>query len=293
MLRKPGIIALLTVVFGADATACESRSADIVRQLDSAMAAFVEMDQSGFDTALAAARADLSCLAEPISAPTAAQFHRMIALEAYLSGNTDDTKAAFFAALAIQPAYLLPTEIAPPGHPLQKQFDAARLEAQATTNPVELAVGYTLKIDGYTKQNDPVGRMRIAQLIAPTGKVDWTHWLGQHAALPDLGSAAPTKATETTPAIQPQAVLPTAPPTPTAKQEGKTGMWAAAGSTAFLSGLAYAVAVNARNQFDDPQTAGEALDGLYLRTNTSVIISGVFATASVGLVFDAALNRGR
>ena len=204
-----------------------------------------------------------------------------------------DAEAAFFAALAIQPAYLLPTEIAPQGHPLQKHFAAARLGAQVTPVPVDLASGYSLNVDGYTKSGDPAGRMRIAQLIEPTGGVVWTHWLGPNAALPDLGDATPTLTEPPAPVVNAQAVTPPVPiaaPPPANPPRSKAGMWSASGSTAVLSAIAYAVAWNGRSQFDDPETPGESLDGLYLRTNASVALSGAFATASVGLAFGAALS---
>jgi len=285
VLRTIGMTALISLTCNASAATCESRSADVVQHLDSAMAAFVEMDQAAFDTALDTARANLGCLIEPISAPTAAHFHRMVALESYLGGESANTEAAFFAALAIQPAYLLPTEIAPAGHPLQKHFEAARLDAQVAPVPVPLATGYTLSVDGYSRSGDPAGRMRIAQLIDPTGRVEWTHWLAPNATLPELGDAAPSLTEAPAAAPLPIPVIAPVPP-----PRSKAGMWAASGSTAVLSAIAYAVALNGRTQFDDPETPGTSLEGLYLRTNTSVVVSGALATASVGLAFSAALS---
>jgi len=277
--------AFISLAYNASAATCESGSADVVQHLDSAMASFVEMDQVAFDAALAAARTNLGCLTEPISAPTAAHFHRMVALESYLSGEGVNTEAAFFAALAIQPAYLLPTEIAPAGHPLQKHFTAARLEAQVVPVPVPLATGYTLSVDGYSKSGDPAGRMRIAQLIDPTGRVEWTQWLAPNAVLPELGDAAPSLIEA--PAAAPGTITAIAPVAPS---QSRAGMWIASGSTAILSAIAYAVALNGRTQFEDTESPGTSLEGLYLRTNTSVVLSGALATASVGLAFGAALS---
>lgn len=162
------LIPLLTVVLGADAVAApvESSPAAVGRippscpeptHLDDFSAAarageraFAAMDLLALGHAREEALETLPCLVDQVTPLVAADFHRMMAMAAFTSGDEDRVLEEFHAARRLEPGYQVPEAVAPAGHPLANLYDQAEKNVliDRKLDPVIPPVGGFVLVDG-------------------------------------------------------------------------------------------------------------------------------------------------
>jgi hypothetical protein len=90
--------------------------------------AFAAMDAEALLTQASLARTQiLPCVEEPLTKQDAAAFHRLMALEAFISHDNRRVLQELHASLLLQPSYSFPIQVAAPGHPLLALYEAAGL----------------------------------------------------------------------------------------------------------------------------------------------------------------------
>src|SRR5262245_56307389 len=109
------MIALLVLMSGARAgQGCDAPA--LADAIGRAEVAFTAMDSPGFDGAIADAHSAFDCQVDPLTPILCADWHRVLALDAFLRDDSPTTVQEFNAALNTTPGYDLPTTIAPAGH---------------------------------------------------------------------------------------------------------------------------------------------------------------------------------
>ena len=108
------------------AAACPAPAASLETARAAAEEAYEGMDAGAFAAARDVAREALGCQDARVAPPLAAVYHRLEALDAYLSRDHDRARAAFRAALSADPETALPLSLAPEANPLRALFDEAR-----------------------------------------------------------------------------------------------------------------------------------------------------------------------
>jgi len=234
--------ALLAALAGAPLpglAACPATPESLSAELELATEAFIGMDAAAFAEARESARASLACMDRRAPPALAGAYHRMEALDAYLTRNFDGTRAAFRAALTSAPDYALPPELAPEGNRLSTLYEEAR-----TLSDPEVAVaipeGFTLVVDGSEKSERPESRPAIYQGFTTETTPLWTDWLKPEAPLPDWG------------------------PPPTVERPERSGgglLWSAAGVAVVSGGLWTGALINRGKALDyGDQISNDALD---------------------------------
>lgn len=160
--------------------ACPSDNARLEPELDR-----LEAAPPGFLDAYSALRAELHCLGEPATPEVAAKWHRLRALAAFTRADDDAVLAAFRAAQAAQPGYVLPLAVAPEGHPLRGLYGRAAASDPAELVPVDLPRRSHLIVDGSGGAAVPVDRDALVQQVRGD-TVFWTRTLPAGTPLPEL-----------------------------------------------------------------------------------------------------------
>ncbi|MCB9687014.1 MAG: hypothetical protein H6735_18385 [Alphaproteobacteria bacterium] len=221
---------------------------------------FVQMDEDGFAKAVVLTRNTLDCLTEPLTPVSAAGFHRVNALEAFLRGDHAKTIVHFQAVRGSQPGYELPDEIAPEGHPLRVDFDKSSQFSDAGRFPLDPPETGWLLIDGSRATEAPGGRPFIFQWVQGAGQIGKSGWVDVGAALPSY----PVKVEAPPPVVEEPK-----------KGGGKALTWVGLTTTAVGAGL-YGVAFVTRGQYDDAVQAGDEARIRSSHTTTNVLAgSGV------------------
>jgi len=272
---KHPILLLFALFPSIGRAACPADTQELSTEVQAAGAAFSAMDLDGFVAARARAAEDLVCLAEPLTPPDAAAYHRMEALAAFLERDSDGVVTAFRAALSVQPAYELPTSMSPPGHPLHTLYQAAR--DAPTAEPLAMLVppGATVNVDGLQSTTRPADRPAVLQLVAHDGAVLWSGFVKTGAELPEW----PEVELPPAPTLAPLPVTEMPPPV----RRTSVPLLVSAGAVALASGGMYVAARTSRARFDDPETPFEDLEGIRRRTNTLETGSQVAGVAAVGM----------
>jgi hypothetical protein len=282
---------MLTFLAIASALAADcaepATAAQLVDTITAAEAAFAEMDGAGFERARARGEAQVGCLAEPITPPDAAAWHRVEALAAFMAQDDAAAISAFRSSLAIQPAFAIPTRIAPDGHPLRALYDRARAMPPSATEPMPAPPETLLYVDGARAAERPTERPIVLQAMGPTGGILGSDALGSGEALPDWARGAPSVAAVRDTAPDRPAREPR-PPREGGDHRGRTALLAASGGSLVVSGALYGVAWGDHARFMDPSTNTSELDEWRRRTNTTTAASAAMGGVAVGL-FGAAL----
>ena len=268
MRRLAVSVAILLATVGNAAAACPSTTTDLALALSRADSAFVSMDIDAFTTARDDARVLLGCLSVTVTPADAAAYHRMEALDGYIAQDEARALAGFRSAVAVQPSWRLPTDIAPPGNPLHDLYQKAR-EAPASLNEgVDLPSDHALYVDGVRSTTRPTERPIVAQVVDNEGVVLWTGWL---------------RAGEKLAKVKGSGTVGEHAPAECGGARVSVSLLASAAGVAAVSGGLYALAISSRTAFDDPTTPRHDLDGLRKRANTAVFASGGAAAVSAGL----------
>lgn len=236
------------------------------------------MDLEAFRAAREQADAALPCLVEILTPPDAAAWHRLAGLDAYLAQDTHRTLSAFRAAVSIQPAFNLPSTIAPEGNPLANVYGMARNQPAGAAAALAAPAGTLVYVDGARTTARATERQTLVQLAAASGEVLWSGVLLPEAPAPNWSAFGPS----------PDSAVLTAPaggvgspaPAATVRRRPTVPLAIAAGGAALASGTLYALAAASRSEFDDPATSLDDVEDLARTTNTlgySAVGAGVLA----------------
>jgi hypothetical protein len=113
----------------------------------------------------------------------ARQVHLVLALDAYLAQNPDQTRAAFRAVRLADPGYVLPLEVAPRGNLLRELFDSATAGPEAATVALATPSHGEFYVDGRPATRRPTERPFVLQWVEG-GQVRWSDVLPAGAHLP-------------------------------------------------------------------------------------------------------------
>ncbi len=269
--------------------ACPSTVQDVLVNVNAAMSAYATMDALAYQAARAAAMADLACVREPLSPVDAAGLHRLSGLDAYVTDDRAVGTGAFRAALAIQPAFQLPSTMVPEGHPLREWYDAARVGGEGPDTVLVASPGTQIYVDGVPTTRVRAESATLLQWIDASGEVRETSYLAVGApmpwwARPEVGALATTGVAD---APRPMPV-----PTTNAPDASRPRNRVSAplvGSAAVLgvgSGVMYALAANTHATWADPETPYDTLDRLRTTTNNETI--GAAAAGALALTLGIA-----
>lgn len=195
---KPLLIGLLLLILpgAARAQGCPSPATDeqVAAQAEAAAEAFfVTADKAQFEAAVANMRAQLACLAEPISPETAASLHLAGALEALVEGRDRAIALSLHAARSTSPAFSLTEEQAPNGNPLRVALEDAEGMVLSDSTPVPRPECVSLHVDGHQSEGWISERPAVVQLIAPDGEVLSSHYLEPGAVPPTTSYTCPQR----------------------------------------------------------------------------------------------------
>lgn len=249
---------------------------DLGAGLSAADAAYAAMDAEGFAARRDEARAALDCLAEPLTPMDVAAVHRLEALDGYLARDEVRTFSAYRAALAAQPAYRLPSAIAPAGNRLATLYEQAKAAGPPQRVAVAMPPDTQLFVDGVRAGDRPTDRPAVVQLVGADGRILDTAWLGVEAPLPDWSSFAPSP-----PAEEASAPLPAAPVAP-ARHGPSLPLLGGAGLSALAAGGLYGWALASRGEYDDLAQAHTTEELGIVRDRTNAL---VYASAGAGVAF--------
>lgn len=281
MLR--GLLFLLALAGSAPALAvCPSRSADLQRPINEAQAAFASMDGGGFSRASGVADEALACLSEPISPASAASVHRHEALVAFVRDDPARARAAFRSALALQPSYRLPEDIAPAGNPLARLYEEARALGPGPDEAIWPSPGTTMLVDGATAASLPSDRPVIVQILSGDGAVLSTSYLRVGGALPEgLMTSPPDPRLAVVPIpVPPGSGVSDTPPPP---KPAKPLLIGAAGAAAGAAGLYALSAVTQQRYKQEGAVPDASLDRLVSLNHGAVLSAAGVCAVGVGL----------
>lgn len=257
------ILALTAAVALAE---CDART--LAQAVGHAETAFTEMDGDRFGDAVRDARSTLECIADVLSPIEVAGYHRVNALAAFLRQDHTRATLEFRAVRGTQPGYVLPTEIAPEGHPLRTDYDASGQFAEGERFPLPDPTTGWLLVDGQRGTNAPGGRPFVLQWVNQDGVVALTAWV-------DVGSALPA-----------YPKVPVAPPTPVPGPGPSTGRtvgaatWVGVGALVVGGGL-YGAAFATRGRYFDAVDAGDR-DAIASGHTTTNVLAGAGVTLLTG-----------
>lgn len=219
--------------------------------------AFRAMDLDTFEDAHGALMAELPCLAQPLDAPQVAAIHQLEAMSRFAAG--EPSTAAWRSALQAHGALQLDPAMAPEGHPLREELEAAR----SIPDGEHEALREGLLVDASPGHSRALDRPVLVQDLS----LSWY-----------LLESQPT----------PAELLPPEPETPQ-RDVLAIGLSAGAAGTAALAGGLYTGAWRSRAVYDDPATPYRDLDGLRTRTNALTTSSAVAGGLAAGLALGAGL----
>lgn len=262
------MIALFLFAGGAAAETCDSPA--LAGAIGRAEVAFTAMDAPGFDGAMVDARAAFECQTDPLTPILCADWHRVLALDAFLRDDGPDAVLAFHAALNTTPGYDLPTTIAPSGHPLRTQFEQAKLVAPGGTLELSSPEEGWLSVDGQRSQIAPAGRPFVLQRFDDDGHVIETVYVELGAPMPEYPTGQDNQGKVSS------------------AGSGRKRSGALIGTGIALgvaSAALYGAAFVTRADYDDAVDAGDvtAIEGAHTATNALVI--GSIGALGVGATF--------
>lgn len=270
-------------------------AAQVSARVEEALLSFAVLDQAAFEQAADESAAMAACVAEPLSPALAGGLHRVRGMRALLVGDAGAAGASFVAAVRADPAYTLPTTVAPAGGPLAESYAAAKTTQPPPTHPLELPDGVTGSVDGHPGAARPTIGPYWVQLQGRTLVTAWVVEGPPDAGLfpepgaPGAGPAAgvaplpgPMVAPLPAPAPAPTAALDLDldPPTQRASGGGSPALLAVGVTSGVTAAALYGTAAAVRLGYDDAPTAGK-----YSTINTTYLASvgtGALSAALLG-----------
>lgn len=262
----------------ADPCGSEATNVGLLAAAADVSDAFAELDVPRFEAARDRAAALLPCLAEPLTPAAAAAVHRVGAIDAFVVGDEPGAVSAFRSAVAAYPAWRLPSDTVPRGHPLRLAFDAAVTAAPGPTSTLPVPLDATLLVDGRAALDLPLDRPVILQWIDGLGAVAWTRRLASGEP-PPAYAAAPEDARA---AYLARSVITLAP------RRRPVALALTSGGLAVGAAALYGGALASGAAFRDPSTPYDDLGAIRTRTHGLLIgaatsLAGALASGSVAI----------
>lgn len=189
------VVTLLAVVAQAraDVNVCEEgvTTVTVERALMDAEVAWGRMDVPGFRAAAEDARRMLPCLSDALYPSTAARYHRMRGMLAFVERDQAEARRDFAAARALEPAWRFPESIAPDGHPVLEDYTALALDGARYQRVAPPARG-RITFDGLPTSLRARDWPTVVQVFDADGGVATTRWLRPTDALPVYEPGPPT-----------------------------------------------------------------------------------------------------
>lgn len=262
------MIAFVLVLLTLESEAgCDSAS--LAEEVERAEDAFTSMDRTGFDVAVMNGRKTLDCMTDRLVPTACADWHRVLALDAFLRGDSPDVVMSFHAMLNTTPGYELSLQVAPLGHELRRLFEAAKLLSVHGTIELEPPAEGWIAIDGQRGSTAPAGRPFLFQHIADG--------LAQQTKYVDVGDPLPVYPTLTS-------MLVSSPPEAPRRNRALIGTGIALG---VVSGALYGISAATRHSYDEA-VAAEDVDRIRaMHTATNGLVIASMGTLAVGVTFVA------
>lgn len=178
------------VALAAPPAACPDGAATVADFRAAARAgeqAFSRLDEAGLNAARDAALALVPCLEEKVPLPVAADFHRLMALAAFVEGDEQQVLAEFHAARRLVPGYEVPAAVAPEGHPLQQLYGWSEDADEGAPDPTIPPVGGYVVVDGVRSAPRPRGISNIVQVFDADDALVESRYLAAGAETPRWG----------------------------------------------------------------------------------------------------------
>jgi hypothetical protein len=246
----------------AQAASCpEPTSAKaLVQEVSSGDAAFAELDDTGFSSALARSLEMVPCLSETVTPGQAALFHKLHALGAFVDRDDAGAVAHFRSVVAASPGYKLPESLAPEGHPLRTHFAVAEGTIAVPEPLLPVPKDGTVHVDGRRSTTAPLDRPFLYQRLDGAGQVVESALLTSGQQVPAYDSAGKGGA----------------------RRGVNVPLAATSGIAAVASGVLFLSARSSAAAFWDPTTPTGDLDTLRSRTNTLGWLSAGAGVVAVG-----------
>ncbi len=245
-------------------------SASLAREVERAEDANTSMDRAAFDVAVMDGRETLECVTDQLLPTACADWHRVLALEAFLREDSAEVVMSFHAMLSTTPGYELSPVIAPPGHELRELFEAAKLLAVDETIELEPPAEGWIAIDGRRESTYPPGRPFVFQRFADDGFVLQTEYV-------DAGAALPVYPTVTSASVS---SLPEAPE----RNKALIGTGIALG---VVSGALYGISAATRHSYEEAVVDEDVDRILEMHSATNGLVIASMGTLAVGVTFIA------
>lgn len=146
--------------------------------------AFVHVDDEAFGVAARQLREALPCSAQTYDREAALFLHRAYALMSFVDGDRSQTQRSFRALRRLDPSWIPPEALIPPGHPLAAIWDNSEPVAGAEPVRVELAPDGGWLVDGRVRQAVPIDAGFLLQGLDEDGDVLLTGYYMSPSEIP-------------------------------------------------------------------------------------------------------------
>ncbi|MCB9742841.1 MAG: hypothetical protein H6740_09585 [Alphaproteobacteria bacterium] len=164
--------------------------AELENTLDSAEAAFKDLEVEAFGEAIDDVVLQLPCLTEPVSPALASRTHALIGLRQYTAGEESRAAQAFAAARRADPSAELLAGLLPEGHEVYELTVSLPLENVELVEIYPASEG-ELRFDGRASLQRPDSWPTLMQHVVEGEPVRDTVYLYPGEALPDYGALIP------------------------------------------------------------------------------------------------------
>ncbi len=264
------LTAVLFVVGGTAHAACEEprSNAELVEVLEEATHAFSKLEIDAFNAAADRATTIIVCLDEPISMPSAAEYHRVKGIQLFLARNSPAAQKSFAAARTVEPDYVFPTDLVPAENPIRNDYEALD-PGEGPIDDVPPPKQGSIRLNGSRALQRARPLPVIFQLLDERGAVTQTVVVEAGEPLPSYetaggGGAEPVGAS------------------PSVRRRPSTPLLVGAVAGLAVAGGLYGGALATKASFyntTDPTT----LESRRSTANTLVVTSGVVGAVSLGL----------
>lgn len=271
------LILLASAGFAADCAEPAS-STDLTSSIADAQATIAKLDIEAFKAATDRLDALLPCLDDPVTRNVAAEVHRFKGIRAFADRDLDTATVMFRAGRALEPGYVMPDDLIPPGNPIRQAYeDVDYGEPDYDLLPTPASGGY-VQLDGRTTNQRPRTWATLYQRFDGKGALVETAYLVPDAPVPQY----PVQVGEVTVEIPYD--------DPVFEDTKPVALLGAAVAAGLTTGILYGMAGLEHAKFDNPSTPTELLEPAADRANALTIASAITGTATVGLGVGVALR---
>jgi|GEM_PF-1027143 len=265
--------------------ACEKPTSahELAEAWSVAQEAFAKMDTASLLTQASLARTQiLPCMGEALPKQGTAAFHRLMALEAFINGDDGRTVRELHASLLLEPGYEFAIEVVDASHPLRDLYEVALTADDGEGEKIYPPPGGYVLVGGVRNAARYSQTPVIMQVFDATQTLRETRYVQPGEASPNWSGNAFGLTAEDIGINLDELRRPRTPTDP-------RPWFVAAGVSAIIGGVLYAVAMQQKSLYQDPTTLDEDLAGLQSRANglgtASLLLGGtalVFTGFGIG-----------